>query len=111
MARRVGNKLGTYTEMFPRSDLDRYLIMGAIGDQFQGGSTNLTQSDLKEFGIKPDPDINTVMIQTKGNQFLIQFGKYTKTKPDPKTKLGGFINTKITFAVDLKTFDVYDSEY
>jgi hypothetical protein len=111
LAHRIGKKIGTYTELFPRSTLDRYLMMGAIGDQFQGGSTNLTKSDLEEFGIKPEKDINTVMIQTKGDQFVIQFGQHTKTKPDPKSKLGGFINTKITFAVDLKTFDVYNSEY
>jgi hypothetical protein len=75
----------------------------------QAGSTSLTQEDLKELGgIKPSSNIQTITIMPKNNHLVIQYGTFKKTK-DPK--LSGIINTKATFAVDLKTLDVYDSEY
>jgi hypothetical protein len=108
---RIGKKIGTFTKLFPPTSLiSKILLRTVLGEEMQVGSTDLTKEDLKALGgVDPNSGFNTITIHPKNNQLLIQFGTFTKSKNDDK--IGGFINTKITFALDLKTLDVYNSEY
>jgi hypothetical protein len=108
---RIGKKIGTFTKLFPPTSLiSKILLRTVLGEEMQAGSTDLTKEDLKELGgVDPSSGLNAITIHPKNDQLLIQFGHFVKSKTD--AKIGGVIATKATFAVDLKTLDVYNSEY
>lgn len=110
-------KLGTYKEIFGvKNVLTNFLIM-AIFDRnnFESAITsNLTDKNIKELFPKYPKlirqNLNTILISFKRNKLVIQLG-ITKELSKQSSKIKNYIVTKYTFAIDLETLNVYNSEY
>lgn len=105
----IGKKIGTYTEIFTaESQVNGYAIKAIFEkDEMQGGgSTKLTEKNVKEtiHFIMPS-DINAITIQYEQGKLVVNFSVYETGKEV------GIMSTKATFAIDLETQDVYNSQY
>lgn len=111
----IGKKIGTFTEIFgTHGQIPRFFLQTIFeGKDFETkGSTTLTKQDLKKLlpNMEIKKPLQVVQIQYNQNKFVVSFGEFHESKARD-SKFAGFINTKLTFATDLKTFNVYDSEY
>jgi hypothetical protein len=113
----IGKKIGTYFDFFKGSRNVNRLTLKALfeKEKFQMlAAQNLSLEDLKEFapGVKFEEAVNSISMEYNRDKFVIKFLIFKKPKvPVKDQKFAGFFNTSKTLAIDLKTLDVYNSEY
>jgi hypothetical protein len=108
-------KIGTFTQIFgTQGQIPKFLLQTIFENKdFEPkGSTTLTEKDLKELlpNMEIKKHLQVIQIKYSQNNFVVSFGEMRKSKGD-SGRFVGFIKTILTFATDLKTFDVYDTEY
>ena len=112
----IGHKIGKITDFFYIAPpLTQWLIKAVLlDDQFvEGGGYG---GDIDEDGIdfykRTLGDINWIMVTSKNNKLVIQLGvKKPLKNPSPTDNFRHFINTRLTYAIDPETMDVFNSEY
>ena len=113
----LGHKIGTLTDFFYLSPpLTRWILMAVLNDdQFAkgGGYGGDIDEDGVDFYKKKLGDLNWILVTMKTpNKFVVQFGVKKELKNvKPEDPVKHFINTRLTYAINLNTMDVYDSEY
>lgn len=107
----IGKKIGTYTDFFTdESPVNGYMVKVIFerGKLKGGGSVNLTSEDLEAIlKIKLRYDVNSILIQYDQGKLVVNFSVY---HDDGKSEIATS-TTRATFAIDIDTLDVYDSQY
>lgn len=104
-------KIGTLSTIFNlKSDISRYILMGAF-EKVGAGSNDMSTQGIQElFKIKIKEERNSLMIQSFNDQLKIAIGQFQKSRSQ-NTKFEGAIVTKEQFYLHYDTLEVFYSEH
>jgi hypothetical protein len=112
----IGKKIGVFSDFFHISPpLTKWIVMAALQDeQFVkgGGYGGDIDDDGIDFYKKKLGDMNHIIVTMARGKLIVQLGiKKPLNNANPEDPIKHFINTKITYAIDMSTLDVYNSQY
>ena len=110
----IGKKIGTFNQIFkPFSDILKMMVMAVFEkEDFQALAGKDVPKEYweKMFQIKVSGEINSISVQYSQNKLVVKLNVFREPKK-PDAKLAGAMFTINAFVIDLKTLNVYSSEY